>query len=223
MGKTVVSGLMPKEADVYTFDIDANAIKKYLTTKFQEIGAEMRKRGQKIDDIKVDVVSERIGKCYGMVVLILPSTVLENDANANLPEVFNLHDGNGVIMKKAFYAYLKSLSFTKESKKQLYYRNWQDQVGIRSPREIKSITDFSIPKKHKRDGSTTVILAIDPIRLFRAMLTDVSNPHERFTICVSEVKKIEVGNAKFVVEKEIRRNRKNSNSKDILNLINSRK
>ena len=147
--------------------------------------------------------------------LILPEQVLERNKmnNENISSIFKPDETDAVRFEKFYYDMLKTYAFSDDDYRAFRSQDWRRRAKVRGT-ITNALIKYAKPKIEYFNGSgRKVVMLIDPIRLIHDMLVSESRPNQKFTIWLSEWKKIENGNYDFTVERKVEKSKgKNENS-----------
>ena len=207
------------------YEIRTEYVEKYLNDKFKFINDALIKRGEKgVESITVNMRSLRIGKAFFPFIVMLPESVLDRfNFDPNTPSVFRPEeDDDAVRIKPYYYRFLSNYMYTKEDVNAFNSTSWQRQAGIRSASNMRILRRYSRPaieSMNTQNGkSISVMVLLDPLKVFHEMLIDDNNPNQRFSVFIEGMQEVEDNNYIFTVSREI--NKRNKVEKDqIQNII----
>lgn len=207
------------------YEIRTEDVQRYLEEKFRFINDALIKRGEKgVEQISVTLRSLRIGKHFLPFIVMLPEAVLDRaNFDPNTPSVFRPEeDDDAVRIKPYYYRFLSNYMFTKDDINAFNSGNWKRAAGVTSNGNLQILRRYSHPAietMNTQNGkSISVMVFLDPLKIFHEMLIDDSNPNQRFSVFIDGMQEVEDNNYVFTVSREI--NKRNKDEQDqIKNII----
>lgn len=199
------------------YEITTTEVAMYLRSKFKMIEDALNAKGYKnVPSIKPEVSSIRLGKHYAPLFVLLPKEVLSlKDYNPDIPSVFqpDRDTSDGAWLKQEYYALLFCYMYKRDDINAFRSGELRRQAGITNSRDMETLFKYSTPKITKsadENGaeSLTVILILDPVRVFHDMLTDIQNPKQRFRVEISKTEKIDDRSYMYTVERLVKKKKK---------------
>ena len=221
-------GLIPTTKKVQ-YDITTEDVKKYIETKFATINKGLKARGVDVAPIEVNIRSLKIGKNFLPFIIVLPDSVLDRASfDPKTPSVFRPEDDDDAVrLKPYYYRFLANYMYTKEDIGYFGSSSWRRMAGNPSAGNIRILKKYSRPAIETIGGvngerTTTVLVFLDPIRIFHEMLIDNDNDKQRFNIFVTDIQNIGDSNYNFTILREVSKKNK-SDERSIQDLINKLK
>lgn len=203
------------------FDIRTEDVQKYLEGKFKFINDTLVSRGEKgVEPIPVTLRSLRIGKHFLPFIVLLPEAVLDRASfNPNTPSVFRPEeDDDAVRIKPYYFKFLSNYMYSKDDINAFNSGNWKRAAGITSNGNLQILRRYSRPAietMNTNNGkSVSVMVFLDPLKIFHEMLIDEDNRDQRFSVFIDGMQEVEDNNYVFTVSREV-----NKRSKEDLNQI----
>lgn len=202
------SGIKPDESRL-PYVITPNDVKNYLQKRIDIVLNEARKNGEYVPDVNIqDVISIDVTSDFIPLVLFLPESAVQINPVSEYKgnSIFNTNNDSKKKVKliKPVYNALKAYVYNDEDRKSFGTVTMKNTLKM-SREKIYRIQEWSTPTvfNTKRNVPTSVVLLIDPIRIFYDMLKYVGNePAKPFRIVVEDTKKRENGYYKYYIRRE---------------------
>lgn len=214
---------LPESNKKLQYEIRTENVQKYLDSKFKFINDTLISRGEKgVEPIHVTLRSLRIGKRFLPFIVLLPETVLDRTSfDPNTPSVFRPDEDDEVVRIKPYYfRFLSNYMFSKEDIDAFNSRNWSRAAGVSNVNLIKILRRYSRPAIEtmttSNGKSVSVMVLLDPLKIFHEMLIDENNLGQRFSVFIDEMQEVEDNNYVFTVSREV-----NKRTKEDLSQINN--
>jgi hypothetical protein len=145
-------------------------------------------------------------------VMTVTTNVLDNAAEyEELPSVFRPSHDDGVHINDAYYDMIfKKFMYDKDDAKCFSNQSWRKQMNIQANfKVLRDIRGLLQPKlqfpEDDRDNisAAKIIVILDPLRIFKAMMYDANNPREKYRAGIKEARRIDGQNFRFRVEREV--------------------
>ena len=210
------AGVVPAQNDI-PFEITTKDAETFLQKKVDGLINLMNQKGRNHDDVKVMLLSAKCSKKFIPFMLLLPTSVIKgskNNRNEYEPSIFTPEDDDrSVKLEDEIYKLVKCYCFTPNEVESFFSATWRQALNI-SLKTAHSLKATSKPTVQKfNDGkSKFVVCFIDPVRVFKDMLTDVRRPDERFGIEIGEKYHIQNGNYKYKVYRGTNKKNKETDS-----------
>ena len=222
------ANINPKERKL-PFDVRTDDVQKYLEDKFKFINTALTRRGEKdVVPINVRIRNLKIGKSFFPFIVMLPEAVLDkSNYDPNTPSVFRPEeDDDAVRLKPYYYKFLSNYMFTKEDVNVFNSSSWRRQAGITSNSNLQILRRYSRPAiesvNTEKGKYVSVLVFLDPLKIFHEMLIDDNNPGQRFSVFIDDMQEIEDNKYIFSISREINKRSKESNDQ-IKNIIRQMK
>lgn len=212
------------------YDITTEHVKKYLESKFGFINNGLKNKGVKgVNPIEVNIRNLKIGKNFLPFIVVLPEDVLDKTSfDPSTPSVFRPEDDDDAVrLKPYYYHFLANYMYSKEDINFFGSSNWRRMAGNPTAGNIRVLKKYSRPAIETISGAngertSTVLVFLDPIKIFHEMLIDNSNPKQRFNIYVTDIQNIGDSNYNFTISREVIKKNKND-ERSVQDLINKLK
>lgn len=196
-------------------------VEDYLTGMFRNITDGLRARGVKnVKPITVDLSVVSLGKSFYPFMIMLPEEVLNKKAyNPDMPSVFETDDEGGALLKEWYYKLLLNYMYDKWQINDLYSPERKRALGM-SAKDLQDIRKYSKPftvnteNEYNQQGKTVMVL-LDPIKVFHDMATFVNNPKQRFDVFIDKAIKLEGSQYIFKMTREVSTRSKKSHQKSL--------
>lgn len=201
------SGLRPDETRL-PYVITPKDVQNYLQKRIDVVLEEQRRKGEYMPDVKIqDVISLEASNEFIPLVLFLPESVIEQEKYAPTKgnSVFNTNPKSHALkINNVIYNVLNPYMYNRVDRESFGTRLMKNTLKM-SREKIYRIQEWTRPSlfKTKRGRDRSIVLLIDPIRVFYDMLKytdkEASKP---FRINIEDWKKRENGYYKYYVVRE---------------------
>lgn len=207
---------LPESTRKVQYDIRTEDVKKYLESKFDFINKGLKIKGVDVESINVSIRSLKIGKNFLPFIIVLPDTVLDRGSfDPNTPSVFRPQDDDDAVrLKPYYYHFLANFMYSKSDIEYFGSSNWRRMAGNPPTKSIQILRKYAKPAietiSDQNGGKiTSVLLILDPIKIFHEMLVDNDNPKQRFSVFIADLVDVGEGSYNFTVSREVSKKNKN--------------
>lgn len=215
-------GKAPSESKLeYTFSTEE--IRNYMEKGFQFVEDGLKKnlvkQGKDPNVIPHIVPQICLGcktKRFASFLLILPESVLNRpNFNPNIPSVFQGVDDENVKLIQVYWVLIQKWAYRKESLEDFRNPSVRHALAIKNSSQLDFIMKYAgpriekLPSRNNPDGDYRVIIAVDPIRVFRDMLANKDFPNQRFDVFIEDINYVDESNAVFTVSRSVKKKREN--------------
>lgn len=224
------SGLNPTDEKL-RYQISTGAVEKFIYEKIKLLEKGLRDNGVNEETIERDAVNVkamRIGKRFMPMLLVLPPNVFERgNYDPNTPSMFQNDDddSNGARLKYYYWKLIEPWLYSKKDAEEFRERQIQRELGIGNQEDLRQFTSLRMPRRHTDkdyNGRTQVIsmvVVLDPFRIFHDMLTMTDNPNQRFKCNIEGFSVMDDDAATYEVSREITKKKKERYSKNIQQIL----
>ena len=206
-------GLAPS-SDVQYFDITTSYAERFLGDQIRRLEDEMRNTLRKKDPnavvqpAKIRLLTFELGANFYPYLISMSDSVLMHKDSGNTPAIFQPQaDDEGVPVKQLYWEFLKNFRFDKYDRADFRDSRWRREVKIHNMKSFNVLTRFSNPSIQKfdnRNGGSikNVVMLIDPLKLWKYMLSDPSSPNENFAVYPEAKTHLNGQNYSFKIRRE---------------------
>ena len=185
------------------WDFSTLEVKKVLQKSFTKLTTGLRNAGRSdISDVQITITTKELSKRYCMCILIMPESVLRGSKKLDdIPSVFQSGASeNQVPLERPFWDLIRNWMYTKNERAMFRNASYRQSLQLKTM-NLNLLMQYMNPKIMNLSGKKCVVVAIDLIKVFHDMLSDPTNPKERFMINISDFKKTDDGQHVFTVKK----------------------
>ena len=176
----------------------------------QKIGAEKGSINTKVSVMSFNMSGKEEKKPFVPFIAMFSGNIIDaRDNFANIPSVLKPHIDNGVHLNDVYYKTLIApFIYNKDDIKAFNSPSMRKQMHIRvNFRVLNTIKKYMKPtieftgKDHDNLENATVAVVIDPLRMFKHLTYDKSNPGVRYSVNVKSATEVDAQNYTFDVER----------------------
>lgn len=206
------SGLKPDDNGV-PYSVTTNQVEKYLQKR-----VEIVTQSAKIDNVDIKVYTTEPGKHFCPFVVVLPTTVLQDQNQSSEddePSIFTPNKSSKKLrLKPELYHLFKLYIYNEDDEKAFFSNDWRDRTGVRSDASA-ALKRLRVPALNK-DGDTPVVMfLLDPLKVFHDMLK-YKDDNRQYRITIKSLKKIRTGEFIYGIERSLANSKGNKKYKDVL-------
>ena len=214
---SVRCGLAPARSPQY-WNMTTKDVEKFISNGIIDLEEQVRtqlikekKNPDLVKPAKPKLITIQLGKNFFPFFLTFRDSVLleHGGANNNIPEMFRpeLNDG-GVSLKNMYWRFISGYLYSKEDVKQFQDPQWKREMRITNIQSFRAMSKYARPKVETietANGKTTsVVVMLDPLRVWKYMLFDTNYPNENYVIYPESVEQLSDGtNYKFELRREV--------------------
>ena len=178
----------------------------------QKIGAEKGSINTKVSVMSFNMSGKEEKKPFVPFIAMFSGNIIDaRDNFANIPSVLKPDIDNGVHLNDVYYKTLIApFIYNKDDIKAFNSASMRKQMHIRvNFRVLNTIKKYMKPtieftgKDHDNIENATVAVVIDPLRMFKHLTYDKSNPGVRYSVNVKSATEVDAQNYTFDVERII--------------------
>jgi hypothetical protein len=213
------SGLKPDDNGV-PFSISTNQVEKYLQQRVDVVT-----KSANIDSVEIKIYTTEPGKDFCPLVVVLPTTVLQNQNQSSEdeePSIFTPNKSSKKIrLRPELYHLFKLYIYNENDEKAFFSNDWRNRTGVRSDASA-ALKQIRVPTLTKSDGTEIVMFLLDPLKVFHDMLK-IKDDNRPYRISIKTLKKIKTGEFIYGIERSLANTKGNKKYKDVLiNEINKK-
>lgn len=222
-----ISGLKQSDREM-SYEIETADVKKFVQKRFTRVDDSLKQQGliRDGDEVEIDLISLEPEKTFIPFALILPVSVLDRPTRRNRPSIFEPDHSDGVRIKPYYYELFKPFMFDKEDARAFRSNVWRNAHRIKSYKTTNMLHRYSTPKimgqtndydaVYENDDAKVIVI-LDPVRIFHAMLKFRSNMRQEFSVFIKQPVRIDSVNYHYTVKRVV--NTKKRNRDDLENKI----
>lgn len=176
------------------YEFTTTEVKNYLQEKFNAIEKALNASGNKAPHVDIGLISADIGVGFQPFCIVLPDLVLDKkNSNDSIPSCFQIDESDGVKIKPHYYKLLQAYAYSDRDRAAMMSGEWRNARGIKNKNVAQGFMTYTkakIETSGGRGNNNTVILMLDPVRVFHDMLTDADNVGQRFKVVDIDTKSI---------------------------------
>lgn len=214
------SGLVPAidDKDV-PYRVKTSQVEEYIQKKIDIVCEMMRKNGKDQADVKFNIMTTQMGKYFFPMVGILPLDVIaDSDDKKQVAEhaIFNPgYSKQFPALKKEFWMLLQPWLYSKQDEDAFFNQHTRQSLRM-SLAESHKMKNYRQPKLYSfNKGRTKVLLfMMDPVRVFKDMMTDTQNDQQKFDVLINRVVQINDTNYRYDITRSTQHSKKKSGNND---------
>ena len=200
------------------YKIKTSQAEEYIQKKLDIVCSMMRQNGKDQPDVKFNIMTTQMGKLFFPMLGILPIDIISEteDDKKEVHDIFNPGSSKQFpSLKKEFWTVLQPWLYSKQDEDVFFNQNTRSALRM-SLAESHKMKNYRQPKLYSfNKGRTKVLLfMIDPVRLFKDMMTDVNNEDQKFDVIINRVTQINDTNYRYDITRSTSQKKKKNNNND---------
>lgn len=200
------SGIIPDEITGVPYSITTGDVQNYLQHKINcVLKAVANKNGTETENIEVNVYSTESGSKFVPFMVSLPMNALKDNSKQHKRKgaaIFNVKSEDGTAqLKDELFNLLKNYAYNDRDYNAFGSTDWQNMRGVGRESAYR-LQNFLIPRITNMNGNRdqTVLLLVDPLRVFHDML-QIEGDRSEFYVEIVSWKKQETGKFRYNVRR----------------------
>lgn len=214
------SGLKPSE-DGVPFSITTSNVETYLQQRVNVVTQSAENK----EHVDIKVYTTEPGKYFCPFVVVLPTSVLENQNQSSEddePSIFTPNkSGKRIRLRPEIYHLFKLYIYNEDDEKAFFSNDWKNRTGVRSDASA-ALKRIRIPSLTNFEGTDVVMFLLDPLKVFHDMLK-YKDDTRAYKISIKSLKKIRSGEYIYGIERSLNNGKGNKKYKDVfINELNKK-